>query len=286
MKNKVVTFGQVRDIPIDAKDTRTLSFILSNSDRDRHHTILNQNNWSLDNYKRNPVIGYMHNLYGNSFTSPDPDYVIGHTKRIGIETISGRTVLIGDAFFETADINPLADKIFRKLMLGSLRAVSVGFLEIGVGSWGTGEESQGRKNETYRFVGQELLEWSVVNIPSNASSGKRGMEPMRVQARSALMYAFHELGMNYSLSQIENMRICDVLTLLDGQDLEIREKNPEKVRKMLSDEERRNALKKASEKNSDLATYNMLLKNSLLDNVNKINKELGLKQLPKDWKFI
>jgi hypothetical protein len=286
MKSKILTVGSVRDISANAKDTRTISFILSNSDRDRHHTVLNQNNWSLDNYKRNPVIGYMHNLYGNSFTSSNPDDVIGQTKRIGIETISGRTILTCDAYFETADINPLADKIFRKLMLGSLRAVSVGFLEIGAGSWGKGDEAQGGKNETYRFAGQELLEWSVVNIPSNAGSGKRGMESMRAQTHSALMYAFQELGMNYRISQIENMRICDVLTLFEGKDLEIREKNPEKVRKMLSEEEIRKAYKKIQEKDNELATYEMLKKYSLRNKVNKISEELGLKQLPEDWRFI
>jgi hypothetical protein len=143
MKNKVITYGQVRDIPTDAKQSRIIPFIVSTPDRDRHHTVLNQANWILDNYRKNPVIGYMHNLYGNSFTSSNPDDVIGSTKRIGIETISGRTVLSADAYFETADINPLADKIFRKLMLGSLRAVSVGFLEIGAGSWGKGDEAQG-----------------------------------------------------------------------------------------------------------------------------------------------
>jgi hypothetical protein len=111
--------------------------------------------------------------------------------------------------------------------------VSVGFLEIGQGSWGTEEEAQGRKNETYRFAGQELLEWSVVNIPSNASSGKRGMDSMRANTHAALMYACKELGMNYSLSQIENMKVCDILTLLEGKDAGIRVKEPQMIRKML-----------------------------------------------------
>jgi hypothetical protein len=32
------------------------------------------------------------------------------------------------------------------------------------------------------------------------------------------------------------MRVCDVLDLLDGKDLEIRETDPDKIRKMILDE--------------------------------------------------
>lgn len=235
-KIKKITFGQVRDIPANADETRTLSFILSTPTRDRHHTILNQANWNLDNYRKNPVIGYMHNLYGNMCNAPDPDDVVGVSKSIGVEDLDGALALVSEAMFEPASLNLQADKIYRKLLLGTLRATSVGFLDIGKGSWGTGDEAQEAANETFRFAGQELLEYSIVNIPSNPDGSKRANEAMRNQTTAAIMYAFRELGKNFRLSQIESMRVRDVLDLLDGKDIEIRETDPDKVRKMIMDE--------------------------------------------------
>jgi hypothetical protein len=234
--SKKITFGQVREIPQNADETREIPFVLSTPERDRHRTKLNQQNWSLDNYRKNPVIGYMHNLYGDMCNTPDPDDVIGQDKSTGIEDVNGATCLVGRGLFDPADVNLKAEKIFRKLLLGSLRAVSVGFQDIGKGAWGVGEEAEGRDNETFHFAGQELLEWSIVNIPSNAGAGKRNVSFMREQTHAALMYISRELGKNYRLSQLSEMRVQDILDLLDGKDLEIREKDPEKVRKMLADE--------------------------------------------------
>ena len=58
-------------------------------------------------------------------------------------------------------------------MFGTLKAVSVGFLPGGVGSGGKGEEGPGGKCPTYYYKGQELLEISIVNIPSNPNALKR-----------------------------------------------------------------------------------------------------------------
>lgn len=235
-KIKKITFGQVREIPVDAAESRIVPFVLSTPERDRHRTILSQANWMLDNYRKNPVVGYMHNLYGDLCNSPDPDDVIGQSKSVATEDVSGAICLVGSGLFDPADVNLKADKIFRKLLLGTLRAVSVGFLSTGKGKWGQGEEAEGRDHETYYFAGQELLEWSVVNIPSNAGSGKRDMGFMRSNTQAALMYTIRELGKNYRLSQIENFRVRDVLDLLEGKDIEIRETDPDKVREMLKEE--------------------------------------------------
>ena len=232
-----ITFGQVREIPVNVEETRSIPFVLSTSTRDRHHTILNQANWQLDNYRKNPVVGYMHNLYGDMCNAPNPDDVIAMSKDISVMEMGMQvSALIGSPVFEPASINLMADKIFRKLLFGTLSAASVGFLDVGKGAWGAGAEAEGADNETFRFAGQELLEWSVVNIPSNPDGIKRANEGMRNQTRAAIMYAFRELGKNFRFSQIENLRVRDVLDLLDGKDIEIRETDPDKVRKMLRDE--------------------------------------------------
>jgi hypothetical protein len=52
----------------------------------------------------------------------------------------------------------------------------VGFVPIGKGKYGEGDQAQGRSNETYFFEGQELLEWSIVHVPSNRGSVGRSEE--------------------------------------------------------------------------------------------------------------
>lgn len=232
--SKKITFGQVREIPESAHESRIIPFVLSTSKRDRHGTVLNQDNWILDNYRVNPIIGFMHNLYGDLCNPPDPDDVIGKSAKIDVEGKKGERQLIADAEFEPAELNLMAEKVFRKILFGSLRGASVGFLPVGHGWYGEKEEDQGNENETYYFEGQELLEWSVVNIPSNPDGAKR---MMRDQAVSAIAYVHRALGAKFRLSQIENMRVRDILDLLDGKDIEIRETDPDKVRKMLQEEQ-------------------------------------------------
>jgi hypothetical protein len=175
----------------------------------------------------------MHNLYGDLCNPPDPDNVIAMDKGIKVEDVGGVLSLLGLPCFEPADLNLVADKVFRKLILGTLRAASVGFNDIGNGEWGQGEEAEGRDNETYYFAGQELWEYSIVSVPSNPDAVKKSM---RNQTGTALAYVCRALGEKYRISQIEQMRVCDVLDLLDGKDLEIRETDPDKIRKMILDE--------------------------------------------------
>jgi len=152
------------------EDTRTLTFVASDGARDAAGTVLNQENWSLKRYEKNPIIGYQHEVYGG-WDGSDPDNIIGKA-RVYVE--DGQ--LLADITFETKDINEKAEKIYKKLLFGSLNAVSVGFLPIGKGSWGNGEEAIDGSNPTYYYAGQELLEISVVNIPSNPNAVRRAME--------------------------------------------------------------------------------------------------------------
>lgn len=227
-----ITFGQVRDIPKNAEETRIVPFIVSTYTRDRHHTILNQANWKLDNYRKNPIVGYMHSSGESLLTPPDPDFIIGKSIFIDVEGSGSNRMLASKVQFEPANVNLMAEKIFRKVLFGTLRSASVGFAELGRGSWGTGDEAEGRVNETYRFAGQELLEWSVVNIPSNPDATKKSRS-VKQQGRSAVLYALNELGHRYTIRQIEDMKIGQVLDLLDGKDLGILQTDPAKLRRML-----------------------------------------------------
>ncbi|UZS00260.1 hypothetical protein [Chondrinema litorale] len=183
-------------------------FVISTATRDRHRTVLNMDNWGLKNYNNNPIVGYQHDVYGNDLCkSADPDYVIGHSK-VWVENKE----LIAEPTFETADINPLADKIRKKVEFGTLRTTSVGFLPIGKGRYGEGEEAEGKSRETYYYEGQELLEWSIVNIPSNPDAVGRSI---REQRAKVLVNVKRYLGKSYS--DIENMRVAEVLDLIENR---------------------------------------------------------------------
>lgn len=177
----------------------------------------------------------MHSPIDIPISGPDPDYVIGHDLNPHVEGSGKEGKLLGLLKFDPVEINLLAEKIFRKVLFGTLRAASVCFSEIGTGKWGQGEEAQGRDNETYYYNGQELLEWSIVPIPSNPDSVNAGKRFVRNTSRAAIAYTLDSLGSKFSISQIENMRICDVLDLLDGKDLGINTRDPQKARKLGDD---------------------------------------------------
>jgi len=204
--------GEVRAISKDVEDTRTVEFVISTADKDRHSTVLNPNKWKLDNYNRNPIVGYQHNLYGDMCTKPDPDDVIGSSK----VWVEGEK-LIGAVTFEPAEENELAEKIFRKVLRKTLRSASVGFMPLpdkkGVeGVYGKEDagEHEGGPNETYYYKGQELVEWSIVNIPSNPKAQKKAL---RTQTANALMFLKRELG--FTFADIERLKVSEVVEMLE-----------------------------------------------------------------------
>lgn len=170
MENRKYITGEIRAFDRKtAEETRTVEFVISDETRDRHGTVIPISAWNLDNFNRNGIVGYQHDVYG--FFDPDPDKVLGPGE-VFVE--DGK--LIGRVTFEPKDINPLAEKIFRKVLNGTLKATSVGFRETAQGKWGEGEQSVNGKNPTYYFSAVELLEFSIVNIPSNPNALRRTIE--------------------------------------------------------------------------------------------------------------
>ena len=152
------------------EESRTVEFVASDNSVDSYGTVIPVDKWDLTRFASNGIIGYMHDVYGDSWTkSADPDDVIGKG-----EAFIEDEKLIVRITFEPADLNEKADKIFRKLQFGSLHAVSVGFRATKKGHMG--DEERGEDPKVYYYAGQELLEVSVVNIPSNANALKRSIE--------------------------------------------------------------------------------------------------------------
>ena len=155
------------------EESRTVEFVASDSSVDSYGTVLPVDKWDLTRYQSNGIVGYMHDVYGDSWTkSADPDDIIGKG-----EAFVEDDKLVVRITFEPKELNERADKIFRKLQFGSLHAVSVGFRATAKGHQGI--EDWGEDPNVYYYGGQELLEVSVVNIPSNANALKRALEEER-----------------------------------------------------------------------------------------------------------
>lgn len=154
-----------------AEEGRKLTFVASDGTRDSAGTVLNVDGWDLQRFNKNGIIGYQHKVYGSWSDTENPDNVIGK----GHAYVDDKKLMV-DVEFEPAEINPLAEKIYQKLLFGSLKAVSVGFVPVGKGAWGEGEEALSGSNPTYYYAGQELLEVSVVNIPANPNALRKGLE--------------------------------------------------------------------------------------------------------------
>lgn len=208
MENIKYRSAQIRGIDKEQfnKD-RTVTFIASTNDIDRHTTRLNQDNWRLDNFKANPIIGYQHNVYGDEMCQKaTPDDIIGKGKNIRVE--DGQLLI--DIEFKPEGRSELADKVAEDVRDGYLNAVSVGFVPVGSGRMV--EEEDGR--EVYHFSGQELLELSVVNIPSNASALKKSLRNQTVQG---ITWVYRALGGEKSLSDIESMTIREIMDMLENK---------------------------------------------------------------------
>ena len=210
------------------EESRTIRFVISDETKDRHRTVLNMDGWNLEHFNRNGIVGYQHDVYGGDMCKgPDPDSIIGRG-RAWLEESSQRAdgsegkVLMGEVVFEPANVNPLAEKIFRKVLHGTLKATSVGFRAIGGGRMvndETGEERQLKdapfhvpEGHTFYDEAQELLEFSVVNIPSNPNALKRDL---RSQTANALHFLKRELGQNITYGEIEQMKVMDVIKMLE-----------------------------------------------------------------------
>lgn len=200
--------GLYRGVRKNDDGEKVYTFVASTSDPDRHRTVLNQKGWDLEDYNANPVVGYQHNLYGDMCNAPDPDDVIGK----GFAYVENNELLL-DTVFDSE--NEKAVKIQSKIDRGFLNTVSVGFREIGDGH--RGNEDDGEDPNLYYFHRQELLEVSIVNIPSNPKALKKSF---RSQTFDALKYVYKELGGKFRMSEIEDMKVRDILTLLDGDKVE------------------------------------------------------------------
>ena len=221
--------GYIRKTNENVEENRTVEFIISDNSIDRHDSRLNMKGWDLERFNLNPIVGYQHQVYGDNMCYPDnPDNVLGP----GRAYMEGDK-LIGSVTFETKDINPLAEKIFRKVLNGTLRATSVGFLEKGKGK-DVKEKVNGVEKSIYHFAGQELLEFSIVNIPSNANAVGRGLQSQQDRTLAHIMRFMPE---HICVKDLRGMKVQEVFDMVEkkisGKPLEEAEKVEQAISRVI-----------------------------------------------------
>jgi HK97 family phage prohead protease len=199
--------GQVREF---LDEGRAVEFTISDESKDRHRSVIPSDAWELDSFRGNPVAGWAHSVYGGK--DWNPDNFIGRWENVRVQ--GGE--LVGELVFEDEETNPLAQKLYRKVRNGTINAVSVGFLP-GGGHYGEEEEARGGKDETYYYTSAELVEVSLVGIPSNKNARKKALENGDIP--ELINDLVNEaLGDKFSDEEIEKLTIKGLFSILRGED--------------------------------------------------------------------
>lgn len=163
LNKPVVREAVVRALSDTNKSNREAEFVISDETPDTFGTVFKISGWDLKRYQNNPVVFYAHRS-----NSDNPDMLIG-TSKVRIE----ENKLIAVVRFESAEINPVAEKVWQKIQAGTLRMASIG-ANPKKGHWG--DENLGENQDVIYFDEQELLEWSIVPIGSNPEAMKREVQ--------------------------------------------------------------------------------------------------------------
>lgn len=125
-------------------DAKLKVAVASTDVEDRHGESINQDGWALKDFKNNPVL-----LWGHDHNK----IAVGNARNIHIERTSGTPKLVFTPVFhdKTEDAKALGE-LYNE---GWLNSFSVGFIPT---------DFDGKEN---RYISQELLEISAVNVPAN-----------------------------------------------------------------------------------------------------------------------
>ena len=175
-------------ISIDA-EKKTVTFVMSTCNVDRHGDVINQDSWILDYFRQSPMFFLQHRSdefpigkWIDISLQPDPDNI-------------GKNMLVGTAQFAT-DINPEADTAFKMVEGGFMSAVSVGFIPHRV--------DYDEITDNFVLYDCELLECSLVGVGSN----RQALAKENDEAREKMIEAnFTVCAMHGEMEQSERDKI-------------------------------------------------------------------------------
>ena len=134
----------------EAVDAKRRSVVIAANNRARTAPEIDLAGLRFDNYRRNPVVMWAHDSTGRS---PSGGLPIGRT--LSIDRAAGGGIV---AEFEFLEDDPFAQRIRNAWDKGFLQAASISWLPM---------KSLPAKGGGVRDVQAELLEWSIVSIPSD-----------------------------------------------------------------------------------------------------------------------
>ena len=141
----------IANIPLQMKSDEGFAWTLSTFDLDRHGERIDPMGWDFKRFMENPVVEWSHR-----YDIP----AIGKIENL----ISDSTGLHGVIVFNGKEYDPFAWSIEQRIKAGSIRAGSVGFrvMEIEIPS-----KEDSKDGTCLIFRKQELLEFSICNVPAN-----------------------------------------------------------------------------------------------------------------------
>jgi HK97 family phage prohead protease len=139
-----------KQFDLDGETKSTIRFIASTESEDGDGDVVRAEGWDLRRYKRNPIV-----LYGHNHMLP-----IGVSQKISVENKS----LVADIKLADEGTSEFIDTVRKLIDQKILRAVSVGFRATAAPVIRRDKDGgfQG-----FEFNGTELLENSIVAVPSN-----------------------------------------------------------------------------------------------------------------------
>jgi len=164
MSRRVTKLFNTKASSID-EEKRSVTFVISTNQEDRYGEIVDQKSWDFKSYKQNPLV-----LWGHD---PDqPENVLGTGGNLKVAQDGSQTT--AELTFDS-DINPKAGLVFEQIKRGTLRTVSVGFMN----------HSFEVENDIPVLKDNELLEISVVPIPANPGAIALGLKSGEVTRKDA-----------------------------------------------------------------------------------------------------
>ena len=178
-----------------------VSFVASTATPDRYGDIVNQSGWSLDAYRRNPIVLLNHD------SSQLP------IARGKVEVKNDQLVI--DVEFDMDD--PRAAEVARKTQKGFMNAVSVGFqpLQSALRAELPKDSPYYGKNGQF-FKSAELLEVSIVTIPANGEATMITQKEFN-EFKSSMLHEIRNM-IRSELLTLPEMRIKHILEISEEED--------------------------------------------------------------------
>ncbi len=151
------TIYKVLDCEVKKLGERSYEFTASTSTIDRDGEVIEAKGWDLKNFKKNPVIMYAHDYRSLPIGKAPKVWLAGGKLKNTVQ-------------FPPEGTYEFADIVERLVDTGYLKTESVGFIPQ---KW---EDGDGEKGPKRTYLKQELLEISIVPVPSNPDALRNAVD--------------------------------------------------------------------------------------------------------------